>query len=308
MYDEEAVELVVDAEAAGERLDKYVAAAVEGLTRSAVQRLIEHGAILRNDAVTRAAEPLRRGDRLTIRIPAPVDTSLVAENIPLTVVYADADILVVDKPAGMVVHPAPGHVRGTLVNALLYHYPDMVVGGSTRPGIVHRIDRDTSGLLVVARNDTALQALQQQQLAHTMHKEYLALVVGGMSAPSGMIDAPIARHPRDRLRMAVVDGGRPAVTHWEVIEAIGQLSLLRVMLETGRTHQIRVHCQYINHPIVGDPVYGAQFGNIKLERQFLHAHRLGFVHPRSGETLDFRSELPADLQRVLDYYRRMQRQ
>jgi 23S rRNA pseudouridine1911/1915/1917 synthase len=308
MYDDDALELVVDAEAAGERLDKYVAANVDGLTRSAVQRLIDQAAILRNDAPTRAAEPLKRGDRVTVRVPAAVDTSLVAENIPLQVVYADDDIVVVDKAAGMVVHPAPGHVRGTLVNALLHHYPDMVVGGSTRPGIVHRIDRETSGLLVVARNDAALVALQQQQQAHTMRKEYTALVVGGMAGAAGTIEAAIARHPRDRLRMAVVAGGRPAVTHWELIEQIGQLSLLRVRLETGRTHQIRVHCQFTNHPIVGDPVYGAQFGNIKLERQFLHAQRLGFVHPRSGEAMDFSSDLPADLQRVLDYFRRMQRQ
>jgi 23S rRNA pseudouridine1911/1915/1917 synthase len=257
--------------------------------------------------MTRAAEPLKLGDRISVRIPEPADTSLVPENIPLTVVYADADIVVIDKPAGMVVHPAPGHARGTLVNALLYAFPDMVVGGGVRPGIVHRIDRDTSGLLVVARNDVALHGLQEQQQAHTMHKEYIALVSGGMSAVKGTIDAPIARHPRDRLRMAVIAGGRAAITHWEVIEKIGQLSLLKVMLETGRTHQIRVHCQHIYHPIIGDQIYGAQMSGIKLERQFLHAHALGFNHPRTGEAMHFTSPLPADLQRVLDYHHRMLR-
>ena len=299
--------LVVDRESVGERLDKYIAASIDDLTRSTVQRLIEQGAILRNESATRAAEPLKLGDRISVRIPDPEDTSLVPENIPLTIVYADADIVVIDKPAGMVVHPAPGHARGTLVNALLYAFPDMVVGGGVRPGIVHRIDRDTSGLLVVARNDAALHGLQEQQQAHTMHKEYIALVSGGMSAVSGTIDAPIARHPRDRLRMAVIAGGRSAITHWEVIEKIGQLSLLKVMLETGRTHQIRVHCQHIYHPIIGDQIYGAQMSGIKLERQFLHAHALGFNHPRTGELMRFTSPLPADLQRVLDYHHRMQR-
>jgi 23S rRNA pseudouridine1911/1915/1917 synthase len=305
-HDDESVLLIVDAADKGVRLDRFVADALPDISRSAVQRLIEHGHILRNDAPTRAAEPLRIGDRISVIVPEPVDTALVPENIPLNVVFADDDIIVVDKPAGMVVHPAPGHPRGTLVNALLWHYPGMVIGGGVRPGIVHRIDRDTSGLLVIARNDAALANLQQQQLAHTMHKSYMALVMGGMREESGVIDAPIARHPRDRLRMAVVNGGRNARTHWQVLERIGQLTLLRVTLETGRTHQIRVHCQHIQHPIVGDPVYGAQFGSIKLDRQFLHAYQLGFVHPRTLQPLSFESPLPADLVRVLEYHRRTQ--
>lgn len=303
--DDDSLLVVVDADGVGQRLDRFVTDAVAELTRSAVQRLIEQGHITRNDKPTRAAEPLKLGDRITIQLPQPVNTDLVAENIPLTVLYADADIVVVDKPAGMVVHPAPGHTHGTLVNALLWHYPDMHIGGGIRPGIVHRIDRDTSGVLVVARHDAALNHLQQQQYARTMHKVYAALVEGGFAQDSGTVDAPIARHPRDRMRMAVVAGGRPARSHWQVRERFQQLTLLDVTLETGRTHQIRVHCQYMHHPIVGDPVYGAQITTVHLKRQFLHAHTLGFVHPRTAEPMTFTSALPADLQRVLDHLRRM---
>jgi len=303
MHDDDSILLVVDDSAIGQRLDRFVTEAVADLTRSTVQRLIEQGHITRNDKPTRAAEPLKRGDKISVQLPEPVDTSLVAEEIPLNVVYVDDDIIVVDKPAGMVVLPAPGHPRGTLVNALLWHYPDMNIGGGIRPGIVHRIDRDTSGLLVVARNDYALQQLQQQQLAHTMHKEYIALVEGGFKTDSGTVDAAIARHPRDRLRMAIMDDGRAARTHWRVIERFQQQTVLALTLETGRTHQIRVHCQYMRHPIIGDPMYGVQISKPRLERQFLHAHKLGFSHPRSNAAVEFVSPLPADLQRILDFYR-----
>ncbi|RLT22301.1 MAG: RluA family pseudouridine synthase, partial [Chloroflexi bacterium] len=187
--------------------------------------------------------------------------------------------------------------------ALLWHYPGMNIGGGIRPGIVHRIDRDTSGLLVVARNDFALQQLQQQQLAHTMHKEYIALVEGGFKTDSGTVDAAIARHPRDRLRMAIMDDGRAARTHWRVIERFQQQTVLALTLETGRTHQIRVHCQHMRHPIIGDPMYGVQISKPRLERQFLHAHKLGFSHPRSQAAVEFTSPLPPDLQRILDFYR-----
>jgi len=303
MHDDDSILLVVDDSAIGERLDRFVTEAVADLTRSTVQRLIEQGHITRNDKPTRAAEPLKRGDTISVQLPEPVDTTLVPEEIPLNVVYVDDDIIVVDKPAGMVVHPAPGHPRGTLVNALLWHYPGMNIGGGIRPGIVHRIDRDTSGLLVVARNDYALQQLQQQQLAHTMHKEYIALVEGGFKTDSGTVDAAIARHPRDRLRMAIMDDGRAARTHWRVIERFQQQTVLALTLETGRTHQIRVHCQHMRHPIIGDPMYGVQISKPRLERQFLHAHKLGFLHPRSNEAIEFSSPLPADLQRILDFYR-----
>ena len=303
MHDEDNILLVVDETAIGQRLDRFVTEAVADLTRSTVQRLIEQGHITRNDKPTRAAEPLKRGDTISVQLPEPVDTTLVPEEIPLNVVYVDDDIIVVDKPAGMVVHPAPGHPRGTLVNALLWHYPGMNIGGGIRPGIVHRIDRDTSGLLVVARNDFALQQLQQQQLAHTMHKEYIALVEGGFKTDSGTVDAAIARHPRDRLRMAIMDDGRAARTHWRVIERFQQQTVLALTLETGRTHQIRVHCQHMRHPIIGDPMYGVQISKPRLERQFLHAHKLGFSHPRSQVAVEFTSPLPPDLQRILDFYR-----
>jgi 23S rRNA pseudouridine1911/1915/1917 synthase len=303
MHDDDSILLVVDETAIGQRLDRFVTEAVADLTRSTVQRLIEQGHITRNDKPTRAAEPLKRGDTISVQLPEPVDTTLVPEEIPLNVVYVDDDIIVVDKPAGMVVHPAPGHPRGTLVNALLWHYPGMNIGGGIRPGIVHRIDRDTSGLLVVARNDFALQQLQQQQLAHTMHKEYIALVEGGFKTDSGTVDAAIARHPRDRLRMAIMDDGRAARTHWRVIERFQQQTVLALTLETGRTHQIRVHCQHMRHPIIGDPMYGVQISKPRLERQFLHAHKLGFSHPRSQAAVEFTSPLPPDLQRILDFYR-----
>jgi 23S rRNA pseudouridine1911/1915/1917 synthase len=303
MHDEDNILLVVDDSAIGQRLDRFVTEAVADLTRSTVQRLIEQGHITRNDKPTRAAEPLKRGDTISVQLPEPVDTTLVPEEIPLNVVYVDDDIIVVDKPAGMVVHPAPGHPRGTLVNALLWHYPGMNIGGGIRPGIVHRIDRDTSGLLVVARNDFALQQLQQQQLAHTMHKEYIALVEGGFKTDSGTVDAAIARHPRDRLRMAIMDDGRAARTHWRVIERFQQQTVLALTLETGRTHQIRVHCQHMRHPIIGDPMYGVQISKPRLERQFLHAHKLGFSHPRNQAAVEFTSPLPPDLQRILDFYR-----
>lgn len=303
MHDDDSILLVVDDSAIGQRLDRFVTEAVADLTRSTVQRLIEQGHITRNDKPTRAAEPLKRGDTISVQLPEPVDTTLVPEEIPLNVVYVDDDIIVVDKPAGMVVHPAPGHPRGTLVNALLWHYPGMNIGGGIRPGIVHRIDRDTSGLLVVARNDFALQQLQQQQLAHTMHKEYIALVEGGFKTDSGTVDAAIARHPRDRLRMAIMDDGRAARTHWRVIERFQQQTVLALTLETGRTHQIRVHCQHMRHPIIGDPMYGVQISKPRLERQFLHAHKLGFSHPRNQAAVEFTSPLPPDLQRILDFYR-----
>ncbi|HMP39145.1 MAG TPA: RluA family pseudouridine synthase [Roseiflexaceae bacterium] len=251
--------------------------------------------------INRRKAELQSIDVVTIERPAPQPTGLLAEPIPLAVVYEDADLVVIDKPAGMVVHPAPGHPAGTLVNALLARYPDMAIGSDLRPGIVHRLDRDTSGLLVVARNERILHALQQQQQARTMIKIYLALVEGSFKELAGTIDAPIARHPTDRIRMAVVANGREARSHWQVREAFGEYTLLAVRLETGRTHQIRVHVSWKHHPIVGDPLYGPRrprhtFG---LKRQFLHAWRLGFVHPTSGMPVEWQSELPADLQAVL---------
>ncbi|GAB4431063.1 MAG: RluA family pseudouridine synthase [Chloroflexi bacterium OHK40] len=286
---------------AGDRLDRFVARMVADLSRSFVQQLVDDGLVRVNGRIARSSLPLRAGDMVAVTVPPPQPTTLTPEPIPLQIVYEDADVVVVDKPAGMVVHPAPGHTGGTLANALLARYPDMQVNGGVRPGIVHRLDQDTSGLLVVARHDRAMQALTEQQRARRMLKIYLTVVEGRFKEPEGTIDAPIGRHPVDRLRMAVTTHGREARTHYRVIEELGAYTLLEVRLETGRTHQIRVHMLHRSRPIVGDPTYGGRrprpsFG---LTRQFLHAHRLGFSHPTDGSWREFHSPLPADLEEAL---------
>ena len=303
--EEELIRLVVGADQDGARLDKFVADMVTDLSRTYARQLIEDAHILLNGRDARPSAAVHFDDLVTVRRPVSRPTDLVAEDIPLNVVYEDADIVVVDKPAGMVVHPAPGHLSGTLVNALLARYPDITVSGDLRPGIVHRLDRDTSGLLVVARNDAARHRLQAQQQARSMLKVYLAVVEGRFKEPEGVIDAPIARHPTDRTRMAIVADGRVARTHWRLREDLGEYSLLEVRLETGRTHQIRVHFAYKSRPVLGDPLYGprkprATFG---LSRQFLHAYRLGFALPHNGEWAEFEAPLPADLQATLEKVR-----
>lgn len=299
-------ELTVPAEDAGQRLDRFLAVRMPDCSRAYLQRLIEDARILLNGKPARVAARLRPGDQIAIRLPPPRPTDLLPQDLPLTIVYEDADLVVVNKPVGMVVHPAPGHPDGTLVNALIARYPDMLVNGDLRPGIVHRLDRDTSGLLVVARNERVLHMLQAQQQARTMTKIYLGVVEGRMPELTGTIDAPIARHPTDRLRMAVVEGGHEARTHWRVREELGTYTLLEIRLETGRTHQIRVHLAFRHRPILADPLYGPRkprstFG---LHRQFLHAHQLGFTHPTSGLPVLYESPLPDDLQRVLATLRR----
>ena len=286
---EEQLQFVVGSHQDGLRLDRYVAENVSDLSRSYARQLIEDAHIRLNYHDARPSSPVRAGDVVTVRRPVAQPTDLVAQNIPLAVVFEDADVVVVDKPAGMVVHPAPGHPDGTLVNALLARYPDITVSGDLRPGIVHRLDRDTSGLLVVTRNDRARHAIQAQQQARTMTKAYLAVVEGGFKEAEGLIDAPIARHPTDRKRQAIVADGRAARTHWKLLERLGEYSLIEARLETGRTHQIRVHFAYKSRPLLGDPLYGprksrATFG---LNRQFLHAYRLGFVLPSNGERVEF---------------------
>jgi 23S rRNA pseudouridine1911/1915/1917 synthase len=290
---------------AGERLDRYVARHVADLSRSYAQQLIGDGLITVNRRPARAGMALRPGDVVEVVIPPPQPVAILPEVLPLDIVYEDADLVVVHKAAGMVVHPAPGHSGGTLVNALLARYPDLAVGGEVRPGIVHRLDQGTSGLLVVARNDKAMRHLTEQQRARTMEKVYLAVVEGRMKEPEGVIDAPVARHPQDRLRMTVLPGGRDARTHYRVCEELGDYSLLELQLETGRTHQIRVHLQHRNRPILGDPLYGARRGraNFGLERQFLHAYKLGFQHPADDQWRSFTASLPDDLQRVLERLR-----
>jgi 23S rRNA pseudouridine1911/1915/1917 synthase len=297
--------LTVLPEASGTRLDRYLAEQIAELSRSFVQQLIDDELVQVNGQVVRASYPVRPGDQIELQRPHARPTALVAQEIPLAIVYEDNDVVVIDKPAGMVVHPAPGHSEGTLVNALLARYPAMEVGGDLRPGIVHRLDQDTSGLIVVARNDRAMQVLADQQRERAMRKVYLAVVEGPFKAEQGVIDAPIGRHPRDRLRMAVIANGRPARTHYRLLASLGAYSLLELTLETGRTHQIRVHLQHIQRPVLGDQLYGPRkpkqsFG---LLRQFLHAHRLGFALPSDGSWREFVSELPADLAMVLQKLR-----
>jgi 23S rRNA pseudouridine1911/1915/1917 synthase len=297
----------IASEEAGERLDRVVAAHLPDISRSYAATLIDSGVVEVNGApATKSSLKLKAGDTISVLIPDPQPSALQAEAIPLKVVYEDADLLVVDKPAGMVVHPAPGHSGGTLVNALLAHVPgiELDMGDEARPGIVHRLDKDTSGLIVVAKRRAAHDNLSRQMAAHTMTKEYVAVVAGTPRPPRGIIEAPIARDPRDRQRMAVVHGGRPARSRYVTDRDLGRYTLVHVTLETGRTHQIRVHMASIGHPVLGDPVYGKRTlkdaSALGLMRQFLHAQRLGFTLPSTGERREFTSELPEDLAVVLE--------
>ncbi len=288
------------AEQGGTRLDVFVAEHGE-ITRSAAQGWIEKGAVTVNGAVPAKNYRLRTDDRVCADIPEPVAYDVKPQDIPLDIVYEDADLLVVNKPKGMVVHPAAGNWDGTLVNALLAHCGDSLSGinGVLRPGIVHRIDKDTSGLLMVAKNDFAHQGLAAQIQDHSFLREYEAVVVGHLKEMTGTVNAPIDRNPTDRKKMAIVAGGRPAVTHYRVLQEYRGYSHLRLRLETGRTHQIRVHMASLGHPVAGDTVYGGRHQPSLLHGQCLHAKTLGFVHPRSGEYLEFSGDLPVEFQTFL---------
>ncbi len=294
------------AEASGERLDKLLAEAVgEALTRTAAANYIESGLALVNGKTAAKNYKVKSGDSIVLEIPEAVEIDIQPENIPLDIVYEDKDLLVVNKPKGMVVHPAPGHYSGTLVNALMYHCKDSLSGinGEIRPGIVHRIDKDTSGLLMVAKNDLAHQGLAAQIKEHSFTREY-ECVVNGAVKEDGTVNAPIGRHKTDRKKMCVTDlNSREAVTHYKVIENLGNYTHLKCILETGRTHQIRVHMSYMGHPIAGDEVYGN--GKPKwLCGQCLHAKKIGFVHPSTGEYMEFDSELPDYFNKFLISIRR----
>ena len=277
------------------RADKAISAALPALSRSAVQALIQDGRVLCNGAPVQKSTKLPVQSVLTVEIPPARPLEVVAQNIPLDIVYEDSDLLVVNKPKGMVVHPAAGNEDGTLVNALLYHCGDSLSGinGVIRPGIVHRIDKDTSGLLIVAKNDAAHRSLAEQIKAHSFTREYRAVVYGRIKA-DGTVDAPIARHPQERKRMAVVrsPAAREAVTHYFVVRHFTGFTQLRLRLETGRTHQIRVHMAYIGHPVAGDPVYGPKKVITSLGGQCLHAGLIGFVHPRTWRYMEFEAPLP----------------
>lgn len=315
------LDLSVPPPGTGERLDRFLAGAQTDLSRSQLQGLIDAGHVQVNGRPVRASLRLREGDRVRVEIPDPEPTALTAEDLPLTVVHEDPDVVVLDKPAGLVVHPGAGQQRGTLVHALLHRYPEIVgVGGAGRPGIVHRLDKDTSGLMIVARSSRAYRALVEALRARTVRRTYQALVWGEPRQAEGVIEAALGRHPKERTRMAVVArGGKPARTRWRVAERFGFASRLEVGLDTGRTHQIRVHLGHLGHPVVGDGVYGGRGKKLLslrdpqrslaadmlkcLPRQALHASALELPHPVTGTRLLFESPLPEDFERALGLLR-----
>ena len=294
--------ICITAEESGERIDALLARTLPSLSRSQVQKLLEQGMVTLNGRELKKNFRCSAGEGYEVLLPEPAELPLIPQNIPLDVVYEDGDLIVINKPRGLVVHPAPGHPDGTLVNALLWHCGDSLsgIGGQRRPGIVHRIDKDTSGLLIVAKNDFAHQGLSVQLADHSLCREYEALVRGNFKQDSGTIDKPIGRHPIDRKRMAVTDkNSKPAVTHWQLLASYRGYSHILCRLETGRTHQIRVHMASIGHPLLGDFTYGAPSPEKGLEGQCLHARRLRFVHPRTGEHILLETELPAYFMDVL---------
>jgi 23S rRNA pseudouridine1911/1915/1917 synthase len=293
-----------------ERLDRYLSSEIPDLSRSRVQKLIEEGHVLLNDKVCTSKKiNLTEGDRILVEIPAVQPLELVAQDIPLDILYEDEHLLILNKPAGLVVHPAPGHADGTLVNALLAHCPNLPgIGGVQRPGIVHRLDKDTTGAIAIAKTDVAYHHLQAQLQAKTARRKYLGVVYGAPKTDSGTVDLPIGRHPQDRKKMAIVPvekGGRTAITHWQVKERLGNYTLIHFQLETGRTHQIRVHSAKIGHPIVGDPIYGSgRSVGVNLPGQALHAWQLKLQHPVSESWVEVTAPLPQTLTKLLDVLRR----
>lgn len=296
------VTFIVEEEQRGERIDTVVALFDDDMTRSAAQKLIANGDVVVNDEVVSKNYKVKSGDIVKVTIPDPVLLDVKPENIPLDIVYEDDDLLVVNKPKGMVVHPAPGNADGTLVNALMYHCSGSLSGinGVIRPGIVHRIDKDTSGLLIVAKNDAAHLGLAEQIKEHSFTRCYRAVVHGNIKDDEGTIDAPIGRNPKDRKKMAVTTANsRNAVTHYKVLERFGSFTYIECKLETGRTHQIRVHMAYKGHPVAGDPVYGPKNTPTEMNGQCLHAGLIGFIHPRTGEYLEFEAPLPDYFEKFL---------
>lgn len=288
----------------GSRIDKALTTINPDWSRTQVQQWLKEGLILVGDAPVKQNYKVKQGDLITVDEPEVEELDAVAENLHLDIVYEDKDVLVVNKPRGMVVHPAPGHTTGTVVNGLMYHVKDLSgINGVLRPGIVHRIDKDTSGLLMVAKNDKAHVSLVDQLVAKSVTRVYTALVHGHIPHDNGTIDAPIGRDPKDRQSMGVIDKGKHAVTHFKVLERFGDYTLVECRLETGRTHQIRVHMKYIGYPLVGDPKYGPK-KTIDFGGQVLHAGTLGFNHPATGEYMEFSSPLPADYQNLLDELRK----
>lgn len=297
------VSYTIEEQQQGERIDKAVSSIQNEWSRTQISNWITEGIVKVNGAAVKAKYKVKAGDVVEIIVPEAEPLDVIAENLDLEIVYEDADVLVVNKPKGMVVHPAPGHMNGTLVNGLMYHCTDLSgINGIMRPGIVHRIDKDTSGLLMVAKNDKAHESLVEQLVNKTVTRKYTALVHGHIAHDKGTIDAPIGRDQKDRQKQAVVDKGKHAVTHFQVIERFGDYTLVECRLETGRTHQIRVHMQYIGFPLVGDPKYGPR-KTIDFGGQVLHAGVLGFTHPTTGEYMEFEAPLPVDYVQLLDELR-----
>ena len=297
----------VTTEETGIRIDKLLSDRIDAITRSHIQKLIEGGNVTIFGSSVKTNYKVKAGDEIIVTIPEVDETEILPEDIPINIVYEDDDMLVVDKPQGMVVHPAVGNYTGTLVNALMYRCGDTLSGinGEKRPGILHRIDKDTSGLLMVAKTDRAHIGLSEQIKEHSLTRAYKALVHGGFSAETGTIDAPIGRHPTDRKKMTITEkNSREAVTHYRVLEKLGKYTFIECVLETGRTHQIRVHMSHNGHPIVGDKTYGVKKEEFSLEGQLLHAYKIGFIHPVKNEYMEFVSELPDYFERVLDNLRK----
>lgn len=302
----EVIKLIVEDEA-GIRIDKYLAGKLVDYTRSYLQKQIEAGGVTVNDKAVNAKYQVKLQDIVQIEIPDAVEVDIVPENLPLDIVYEDEDVMIVNKPQNMVVHPAPGNYTGTLVNALLYHCKDSLSGinGEIRPGIVHRIDKDTSGLLMIAKNDKAHLGLSELLKEHDITRKYHAIVYGNVKADEGVIEAPIGRSPQDRKKMAIVQNGRYAKTVYHVIERFKNFTHVELTLYTGRTHQIRVHMKSIGHPLLGDPLYGPQKKLWGLDKQMLHAKVIGFKHPITGEDMLFESDLPSYFKTVIDKLRKL---
>ncbi len=296
----------IDPDEIGIRIDQYITNALDGVSRSQVQKWIVNGLITSESGkVLKKNYILEKGDVISVDLPEPETLDILAENIPLDIIYQDEHVIVINKPQGMVVHPAPGNYTGTLVNALMYHVKDLSdIGGVIRPGIVHRIDKDTSGLLMVAKTNLAHHSLTAQLKEHSVDRVYTALVHGGFNVEEGTVNAPIGRHPQNRLKMAITyQNSRHAITHYQLIERLGAFSLVECRLETGRTHQIRVHMASIGHPLVGDPLYGTRKEKLTASGQYLHAKVLGFDHPLTGERMVFSAPLPPNFEKLLQRLR-----
>lgn len=299
--------LTVSPEDAGVRIDKYLAEQLPDITRSYLQKLLKDGSVQMNGKPVKASTKTAVGTVIALTIPEPEEPEILPENIPLDILYEDSDVILINKPKNMVVHPAAGHYTGTLVNALMYHCRGALSGinGVLRPGIVHRIDKDTTGVLIVCKNDRAHNALAEQLKEHSITRKYRAIVCGNLKEDEGTVDAPLGRHPQDRKKMAIVrSGGKRAVTHYRVLERFGNDTYIECQLETGRTHQIRVHMASLGHPLLGDEIYGRAKSPFKLEGQTLHAMVLGFIHPTTGEYMEFEAPLPEYFEKLLEKLRK----